>query len=315
MRILITGAAGNIGSHCARFFLRTPHTVRLLVHQRNLPHDIASHAQSEIFRGDLGSSGSISGLCDGVDSIIHFAGVLFRPNPETFLHKTNTLYVKALVDEAIAAGVGTIVLVSFPHVEGASDPQNPAAGLLNRSPIGIHATTRLAAEQYCINTCAQSSTRTVVVRAGVIYGPDVKLIKAARRLLRIRMMAIWNTPTWLHLIALPDLLDILGCVVENERLNGIYNVCDDEPLFLQDFLDLLARHWGYSVPWRLPPWSFHAAATACELTASVLHTPTPLTRDILTMAMTSVVADVSRMKREIGYSLRYPSIRQGIALL
>ena len=40
--VLITGAAGNLGSILARHLLGGPHALRLLVHRTPLPADIAA---------------------------------------------------------------------------------------------------------------------------------------------------------------------------------------------------------------------------------------------------------------------------------
>jgi hypothetical protein len=149
----------------------------------------------------------------------------------------------------------------------------------------------------------------------VIYGREVKLIEAARWLMRWHLMAIWRAPTWLHLLALPDFLNIVRIAIEKKNLSGIYNLCDDQPLLLQEFLDRLALHWGYRPPRRLPKYFFPAAAAISEAVASICHTGTPLTRDMIAMGMTSVVADTSRIKREIVGRLDYPTLHQGIALL
>jgi NAD dependent epimerase/dehydratase family enzyme len=157
--------------------------------------------------------------------------------------------------------------------------------------------------------------RPVVFRAGVIYGKEVKLLEAARWLMRRNLFAIWHRPTWLHLLSLPDFLRIVEIGIERNNLSGIYNLCDDEPMLLQDFLDALANHWGYKTPWRIPAWTFYLAAIVSETFSRIFITSTPLTRDIVTMGMTSVVADNSRMKKELVQQLLYPSFREGIILL
>jgi len=43
MQILITGAAGNMGSLLARHLLASPHRLRLLVHRTPLPFDASVH--------------------------------------------------------------------------------------------------------------------------------------------------------------------------------------------------------------------------------------------------------------------------------
>jgi nucleoside-diphosphate-sugar epimerase len=315
VNILIAGATGNLGSLLTKHLLTSPHHLRLLTHKRLLPFVLPAGANAEIVRGDLNDPASMRTVCESIDCIVYLAGVLFQPHPEKFLHRTNTIYAQNLVDTALAGSVRKFILISFPHVEENTTPDAPAKGELNTEPKSLHARTRLAAEKYLLRVCEQRAMTPIVLRAGVIYGPEVKLIEAARWLMRWRLMAIWRAPTWLHLLALPDFLNIVRIAIDKENLSGIYNLCDDQPLLLQEFLDRLALHWGYRPPRRLPKYFFPAAAAICEAVASICHTGTPLTRDMIAMGMTSVVADTSRMKREIVGRLDYPTLRQGIALL
>jgi NAD dependent epimerase/dehydratase family enzyme len=119
----------------------------------------------------------------------------------------------------------------------------------------------------------------------------------------------------MHLLALPDFLRIIRVAIEKENLFGIYNLGDDQPLLVQEFLDRLAEHWHYPKPIRLPEWAFHAAAYFCETFAAIFRTVTPLNSDIVQMGMTSVVADTSRMKKEIVAKLHFPTLREGVAIL
>src|SRR5512132_3418771 len=146
MRVLISGAAGNLGSHLARSLAESPHHLRLMIHRRPLPFDTAPFPRMSICRADLEDPASLARACDGVDCIVHFAGVLFRPRPESFLPRTNTGYVAGLAAAALEAGVRKFVLISFPHVEGETTPDHPATDRLDRNPTSVHARTRLAAE-------------------------------------------------------------------------------------------------------------------------------------------------------------------------
>jgi len=128
-------------------------------------------------------------------------------------------------------------------------------------------------------------------------------------------MAIWRKPTWAHLIALPDFLAALQSAIEGEGVRGIYQVCDDSPLTLQEFLDKLADHYNCSRPWRLPRWMFHLAGIGCESFALIFGTQALLNRDIVRAGMTSCVADNSRMKRELLKTLACPTITEGMKLL
>jgi len=315
MKILITGAAGNLGSFLARELLPGPHQLRLLIHRRELPFSIAGATNASVVRADLGEPATIPDICRDVGCIVHFAGVLFAPNPEEFLPKTNLGYVKNLVAAALAVRVRKFILISFPHVEGETCPDKPATDRLDGQPNSVHAQTRLAAEQHLFSACQDTNMVPVALRAGMIYGRGVLMIEAARWLLRHRLLAVWREPTWEHLLALPDFLKAVAAAIEGANVSGIYNVADDQPVTLQEFLDTIAVHWGYPKPWRCPRWMFPLAGASCETLASIFGTKSPLTRDFIKIGMVSSVADTSRMKRELIPQLAYPSLKEGLVLL
>src|SRR5207247_2263761 len=224
MQILITGAAGNMGSLLAHHLLASPHRLRLLVHRTPLPFDASVHPNASVCRADLGDPATLAEPCRDVDCIVHFAGVLFAPRPETFLPRTNVGFVENL-------------------------------------------------------------------------------------------LAVWRRPTWEHLLALPDFHAAAVAAIEGEHVSGVYNLGDDEPVTLQEFLDTAAGHWGFPKPWRLPRWCFPLAGAGCEAFAALFGTAAPLTRDFVAIGMVSTWADTSRMKRELLPRLTYPSLREGLVLL
>jgi predicted metal-binding membrane protein len=149
----------------------------------------------------------------------------------------------------------------------------------------------------------------------MIYGQGVLMIEAARRLLKRRLLGVWRKPTWIHLISLPDFLRSVEAAIEGTGVQGIYNLGDDAPLTLQEFLDRAAVHWGTPKPWRAPGWAFYLAAWCVEAYALVFRTASPLTRDFMRIGMASYVSDTTRMRAELLPGLLYPSLDEGIELL
>jgi nucleoside-diphosphate-sugar epimerase len=315
VNILITGASGNLGSNTARHLLLSSHRLRLLRHKTELPAEISRHSNVESFQADLGRPEALFNLCSGVDCIVHLAGILFSPRPQKFLPKTNIEYVVNLAQAALKANVRKFVLVSFPHVEGETTPEHPATGRLDATPSVIHFCTRLEAERRLVALAQGTTMAPIIFRAGIVYGRDIKLIRAVRWMLRHHVMAIWRKPTWAHLLALPDFLTALKKVIESDSAEGIYQICDDHPILLQELLDKLADYWQFARALRLPEWSFYTAGALCELVALMLRTAAPLNPDIVKAGMTSCVADTSRMKRELLPTLAYPKIDEGLSLL
>jgi nucleoside-diphosphate-sugar epimerase len=315
MKILITGAAGNLGSILARHLLPSDHGLHLLIHRRELPFEAVSYPNVTVFKADLNDPDSFSPACSGVDCIVHFAGVLFAPQPERFLPITNVEYVRNLVTVALNSGVRKFILVSFPHVEGESTPDQPALGHLQGNPNSIHAQTRLAAEQLLFTHAAETQMTPVVLRPGMIYAREILMIEAARWLLARRLMGVWRRPTWIHLLSLPDFLTCTVSAIEGDHISGIYNLGDDAPTTLQEFLDVLAEKWGYAKPWRGPQWLFPLVGGITEAVALMLNKPAPLTRDFISIGMASYVSNTDRMKAELLPDLAYPSLQSGLSLL
>ncbi|MBI2819863.1 MAG: NAD(P)-dependent oxidoreductase [Acidobacteria bacterium] len=316
--VLITGAAGNLGGFLARHLLGSDLELRLMYHHRPIAEDITQGKDVRCFPADLARPETLREACRGVDCIVHFAGVLFRPRPERFLPRTNTEYVRNLVGVAVQSGVKRFILVSFPQVEGPTTPEHPATGRRpaeNDVPISAHARTRLQAE-HCVFCAAEASTlEPVILRAGTIYGRGVLMVEAARWLMQRRLLAVWPQPTWYHFLSIMDFLAAAEAAVRKQALHGVYNVGDDQPATIQDFLDRAADHWRLPRPWRVPKALVHVGAACVEFGALVLRTPAPFTRDFVRLGMVPHVMDTARMRRELLPSLTYPTINEGMSAM
>jgi nucleoside-diphosphate-sugar epimerase len=315
VKILITGASGNLGSILARHLLPSDHDLHLFIHHHELPFEVVAHPNVSVFKADLGNPDSLQPACNGVDCLVHFAGVLFSPRPEHFLPITNVEYVRNLVTVALKSGLRKFILVSFPHVEGESTPNKPALGHLQGNPTSIHAQIRLAAEQLLFTKAAETQMTPVALSPGMIYARGILMIEAARWLLAHRLLGVWRKPTWIHLISLPDFLTSTVSAIEGDRISGIYNLGDDTPITLQAFLDALAENWGYARPWRGPQWLFPLAGGITEGVALLLNKSAPLTRDFIRIGMASYVSNTDRIKTELLPKLAYPTLQSGLSLL
>jgi len=83
-KVLITGAAGNLGSLLSRHIRDNENDLNLILmqHLKKIPQDLKDHPNVQVRNADLSKSETLSGCLDGADIIIHFAGVLFKANPE-----------------------------------------------------------------------------------------------------------------------------------------------------------------------------------------------------------------------------------------
>jgi nucleoside-diphosphate-sugar epimerase len=311
--ILITGAGGNLGSRLARRLLSEPVKQRLMVHRTPLPDDLTSigAGQIETVHADLSQPETLFAALQGVDCVVHFAGVLFRPRPATFLPDTNTRWFGNLVDAALTAAVTRIVLISFPQVEGPTTLDHRATGRLDGSPISTHARTRLEEEHLLFERTRGTATSPVVLRSATVYGRGILMVEAARWLARHHLLAVWRKPTCYHFIQTEDFLDAVAASLLKPEITGIYHLGDEAPITIQEFLDEATSLWGYSRPWRMPWWMILTAAAACETFATVFGTMSPLTRDFVRLGRVDHCCDTRRMRAELLPQLKFPTFALG----
>lgn len=310
LNVLITGAAGNLGGLLSRYILDAVPTLRLLLmeYRNAIAVDLAAHPKAEVRPGDLADKGSLKSCLRGADAIIHFAGVLFRADPQVFLHTTNALYFRNLVDTANELGIRKVVLISFPHVEGPTSRRNPASGKLDQNPVSVHAQTRLEEEQYLF----EHVVYPVSLRVGMVYGKGILMVDAARWLARRRFLGVWREPTEIHLISKTDFNKAVTAAILNEAVNGIYHIGDEGADTLQSFLDLCCDVWQYPRPWRIPLPLIYAVARLCEWTSRRFNLPSPLTKDFIDIGRVSYYGDTARFRKELLSELEHRSVQYGI---
>lgn len=83
--VAITGAAGNLGGILAEGLISEDVELHLLWHKKPLSDTLLASEKVKPFQVDLSDVSTIEASLKGVDTVIHFAGILFMGNPEKFL--------------------------------------------------------------------------------------------------------------------------------------------------------------------------------------------------------------------------------------
>jgi nucleoside-diphosphate-sugar epimerase len=144
-------------------------------------------------------------------------------------------------------------------------------------------------------------TEGVVLRYGGFYGPgtsfSVKPEGEHVALIRQRKFpVVGNGAGVWSFIHIEDAAAATVAAIEHGE-RGIYNIVDDEPAPVFEWLPAAAQAVGAKPPRRLPRWLGRIAAG-----------------EAATVMMTEVRgASNKKAKRELGWTLRYPSWRQGFA--
>ena len=148
MRVLITGAAGNLGSSLCRAFLREGFDVRVLLHRKRLK---GLGANLEVVWGDVTHLDSVRGAMEGVDAVVHLAAIippLTEKNPE-LATRVNVGGTQTVVDLIKEKGeripfVFTSSAGVFGPTPDATEPLHPDRNPLN--PTTVYLKTKVQAE-------------------------------------------------------------------------------------------------------------------------------------------------------------------------
>jgi nucleoside-diphosphate-sugar epimerase len=162
------------------------------------------------------------------------------------------------------------------------------------APQSARARRRVDAERQLSAWCASRNVALVILRAPGIYAAErlpLERLKARTPVLRREDDVYTN-----HIHA-EDLALAAVRALEPDAPAGIYNASDDSELLMGDWFDLLADSFGLPRPPRI------ARAQASSLI------PAPL----LSFMSESRRLVNRRIKSELGVSLRYPTVRDGIS--
>ncbi|MBL8842524.1 MAG: SDR family NAD(P)-dependent oxidoreductase [Planctomycetes bacterium] len=304
-RILVTGAAGFIGSHLTDRLLARGDTVAGFdnfdpyydpaIKRRNLRGAHAS-PRFELIEADLRDRAAVLAALARVkpDKVVHLAaqaGVrpsLQRPQHYVDVNVTGTLN---LLDAMVASGCKRIVYGGTSSVYGASSESPFREEQAADRPISPYAATKRAAELLCHTWHAIHGLRVTVLRFFTVYGPrqrpEMAIHKFARLMLAGQPIQRFGDGSSVRdYTYVDDILDGVVKGVDHDEGYGIYNLGESQTYSLTTLLQMLSKALG--VPARIegqPDQPGDVPATC---------------------------ADISRSRRVLGYDPRVP-LEEGIA--
>jgi nucleoside-diphosphate-sugar epimerase len=292
MQILITGAAGEIGSRMARTFRERGHTVRALV----LPDDPQTGRLGDgidIHRGDVTRPETLGPAFSGIEVVYHLAAVLLCESAELF-QKVNVQGTRNVAEAAEAAGVRHLI-----HVSSASVVY----------PNTTHYSRSKRQAEDAVTSCRR--LHWTLVRPTLVYdgegGLEFKLYADfVKRFPVVPLVAGGRARK--RPVHVDDLLEGLLAMADNPVTWGkTYNLSGGETVTLRELAQLMLERRGLRKPMLSLP------ASACTVAARIWgalnrrpflmeHTLAGLTQD--------ADLDPSAAMRDLGY--RPIGVREGL---
>jgi 2-alkyl-3-oxoalkanoate reductase len=299
MRVFVAGASGAIGTRLVPQLIDQGHEV--IGTFRSPGHDQRLRALgAEPVALDLLDPAAVrrAVLAARPDAIIHqataLADVRFGRSLDRSFGPTNRLRTEgtdALLAAAREAGVPRFVAQSFASYRYAREggPVKTEDDRLDPDPPAMAAETNAAMLHL---DEAVTAAGGIALRYGGFYGADNDgLVNPVRKRQFPIIGAGGGISSFIHL---DDAAAATVLALEHDGA-GLYNIVDDEPAQMSEWLPALAAALGAKPPRRVPLWLARLVAG----------------KGMVMMAVGSRGASNAKAKRELGWTLRYPSWRQG----
>jgi nucleoside-diphosphate-sugar epimerase len=287
MRVFVAGASGAIGT-------------RLVTRLVERGHEVIGASRRGTVALDLLDAGAVRAavLAARPDAIVHqataLAGARFSRRLDRTFAATNRLRVEgtgALVAAARDAGVDRFVAQSFANLRYArvGGPVKTEDDPLGAAPARSMRATYAAMDHLDTVVVAAGG---IALRYGSFYGAaDDGLVAPVRRRQFPLVADGAGVSSFIHL---DDAAEATVLALEHGE-PGIYNVVDDEPAPVREWLPVLASALGAPPPRRVPRW-------VARLVAG---------KGAVMMGTSVRGASNAKARRELGWELRYPSWREG----
>jgi nucleoside-diphosphate-sugar epimerase len=306
MRVLVAGATGAMGRE-------------LLPRLVDAGHEVFAMVRSESTAARASQLGAVPVIADALDRAQVEAGVR-QAAPEVIVHQltaigrvdtrhmersfaaTDRLRIEGtdnLLAAARATGVRRFVAQSnggFTY-ERTGGPVKTEQDPLDRSPVASMASMIAAVDHLEKAVLGAAWIEGIVLRYGAFYGPGTSMAAGSEQFDMIRARkfpVVGNGAGVWSFIHIADAAEATVAAVE-QGSRGVYNIVDDEPAPVAEWLPELAAMQGAKEPMRVPRFIGRLAAGQAGV-----------------MLMTELRgASNAKARRELDWVLRYPSWRQG----
>jgi nucleoside-diphosphate-sugar epimerase len=301
-RILVTGAAGFIGTALCDAFPGSGRDVRRAVRQAEKP------SSGIIAVGDIGPDTQWQRALEGIECVIHLAArahIMQERSPDALdaYRTVNVTGTEKLARDAAAAGVRRLVFLSSVKVNGESTRGRPFSESDVPQPEDAYGVSKWEAEQVVRKVAAESGLEAVVLRAPLVYGPRAKgnflrLMHMVARGWPLPLASVLNKRSFVYV---GNLVDALITAAQSPPAAGrTYLVSDGEDMSTPELIRGIAKALG--VPSRLFPVPVALLRASGTLFGH---------GDALARLTGSLQVDSSRIRRELGWIPPF-SVAQGL---
>jgi nucleoside-diphosphate-sugar epimerase len=285
----VTGASGFVGRVVCSELLARGHEVSALVRRSG-----SEPAGTTPVAGDLGDRDALARLLerDRPDCVIHLAAEIATQRDPRKIDEVNVEGTRRLL-AACSAAAGPRFVFASTVVTG--DARGEVLDETSTLPVE---TAYGRSKQQGEQLVRESGLHGVIIRPSHVYGPGGwyadEIVKRLRQ--PGRLVVIGSGENWWDVVRVEDVATACVAAAERAPAGALYHVVDDEPIHYYDFVALTAQALSVGKPRRVPTWLAKRVAGADSVAAVVR----------------SARSSNDHIKRELGWTPRYPSAQVGV---
>lgn len=303
MRVFLTGATGFVGSHLVEQLLDAGHEPVCLVRETSQVERLKK-AGVELFVGQLDDVAAMRGTLEGVDAVIHAAGVVKVRNFHDFqrINADASGALAGLVRE-VNPQLKRFVFVSSLSAQGPSEGPEPRAEALPPAPVSHYGRSKLDGETQILK--AAGPMPVTIFRPPPVYGPRDHEMLAAFKMAKFGVAPVYGKGTgYLSVVFVKDLADAIVQSLQLEFPARATFTIDDGAVHtwksltsdIGQAMDKRLRHI------RVPRLAFHAAGYLSENFGRLAQRPTIFNTDkVAEMSQQSWVCGHEKLTELLGW--------------
>ena len=309
MKIAITGATGFLGKSLAEDLASKGHELYLHARSEEKSEAIKNLA-TKLIVSDICDEDAIKELVTDADVVVHtvsnFRSASGPPESYTEINLNGTINT---FERAREAGVKRFVHISTIGVLG-DIKECPASETTEFNPGDNYQKTKLEAELYCRKQAEDESLemKLAVIRPCSLYGPgDMRMLKMFRMLKKGTFFVVGACDANFHAVYIDDLIAGIELAIDDDSNNEVYIMGGDKYISLKDYITIAAHAVGAKYPWiKIPFAPMYALSAVVEFACVPFGIEPPIFRRRVKFYRNNRAFDISKAKRELGYSPAIP---------
>jgi 2-alkyl-3-oxoalkanoate reductase len=306
IRVLLTGGSGFLGSHVAEQLAHAGHEVVALLRSTSNRDFLSSLPNVSFVTGSVEDRDSLKKAVDGVDAIVHSAGLVKALSAYDF-DAVNVEGTQNLFDAAKkrASGLRRFVLVSSLAAIGPSEDGRPISPDREPRPVTHYGRSKLRAERALLSM--KDDLPITIIRPPMIYGPRDKESFAFFRAVNFRVLPlVGDGQNTMSVVYGPDAASAcIKAIFADVPTGKAYFVDDGNVYVWREMLDAIEKALKRRALLRfpIPVAVLRAVASVNDEYARYSKKPAMLTRDKLKELLAAHwVCDSTSTRADLGWT-------------